>query len=76
MEEEYLNSLGILSKDECKRIWDNHRGSINQAAYVLGAFRREFSDAHGTQKASPELVQKAIDCAVFIIRSISGIKFE
>ncbi len=65
--------ISSLKADEINKIWNNHRGAVNQAAYVLGAFRREYSDAHGVQNAEPELVQRAIDCAVFIIRSIGGL---
>lgn len=59
-----------IDHDEVKRIWENHKKSVSQAAYVLGAFRRELSDVHGERKSSPSVIQKAIDCAVFIIRSI------
>lgn len=59
-----------IDHDEVKRIWENHKKSISQAAYVLGAFRRELSDVHGERKSSPSAIQKAIDCAIFIIRSI------
>jgi hypothetical protein len=41
---------------------------------VLGAFRREYSDAHGGQSAPAEFVQKSLDCAVFILRSFTGVK--
>lgn len=61
-----------LLADEVSRIWHNYRGAISQAGYVLGAFRREFSDAHGAQDSPPHLVQSALDCAVFILRSLSG----
>jgi hypothetical protein len=72
LESEFQAPLSSLSAEETKRIWNNHYGSVNQAAYVLSAFRREFSDVHGVQSAAPELVQRAIDCAVFIVRSIGG----
>ncbi len=58
---------------EVKLIWENHKKSVGQAAYVLGAFRREYSDAHGQQNAPREFVQKSLDCAVFILRSFGGI---
>lgn len=59
-----------VEEGEVRRIWENLRGAINQAAYVLGAFRREFSDVHGTNQAPPSVVQQALNCAVFIIRSL------
>ncbi len=73
LEAEYKTSLNGLTDNDSNRIWENHRGSINQAAYVLGAFRREYSDVHGVQSAAPKLVQRTIDCAVFIIRSIGDL---
>ena len=73
LETEYKAPLNAISNEEIKRIWNNHRGSVNHAAYILGAFRREYSDVHGAQEAAPELVQRAIDCAVFVIRSIGGV---
>jgi hypothetical protein len=59
-----------INADDLRRIWNNYRGSMNQAAYVLGSFRRHISDAHGTENCTSELVQKALDCATFILRSI------
>jgi hypothetical protein len=73
LESEFKAPISSLKPDEIKKIWNNHRGAVNQAAYVLGAFRRGYSDAHGVQNAEPELVQRAIDCAVFIIRSIGSL---
>lgn len=62
----------VVAANEVKLIWENHKKAVSQAAYVLGAFRREYSDAHGAQKAPAEFVQKSLDCAVFILRSFSG----
>ena len=59
--------------NEIKLIWENHKKSVSQAAYVLGAFRRNYSDAHGQQNAPREFVQRSLDCAVFILRSFCGI---
>jgi len=70
LEVEFQDPLHNLSEEERIRIWNNHYGSVNQAAYVLGAFRREFSDVHGVRNAAPQIVQRAIDCAVFIVRTI------
>ena len=71
LERDYLASLSGLAPDKANTLWQNHKGSVNQAAYVLGAFRREYSDVHGQQHAPPALVQRALDCAVFIVRSIA-----
>lgn len=70
LEEEYQGSLISLDANTAKLIWQNHRGSVNQAAYILGAFRRDFSDVHGEQNAPSTLVQRSLDCAVFIVRSM------
>jgi len=72
MKHEYISPLKAsnLPADEIKRLWNNHRGAVNQAAYILGAFRRECADVHGARKAPPELIQKALDCAVFIVRAL------
>lgn len=68
-----LNAKGVAT-GEVKLIWENHKKAVSQAAYVLGAFRREYSDSHGAQKAPAEFVQKSLDCAVFILRSFSGVQ--
>lgn len=73
LEGEFKAPLSSLATEERNRIWNNQHGAIKQAAYVLGSFRREYSDVHGAQNALPELVQRAIDCAVFIIRSIGNL---
>lgn len=62
-----------LSGEEVAQIWHNYHRAINQAAYVLGAFRREYSDVHGAKDPPRQLVQSALDCAVFILRSLNGI---
>jgi hypothetical protein len=61
---------GGLADVEVERIWQNLKGSVNQAAYVLAAFRREISDVHGSANASTALVQRSLDSAIFILRSL------
>jgi len=73
LESEFKAPLSSLDADEKNRIWHNHYGAVNQAAYVLGSFRRNYSDVHGVQNAEPQLIQRAIDCAVFVVRSIGGL---
>jgi len=74
-EAEYCEPLqrSGVRPEEVKLIWENHKKSISQAAYVLAAFRREYSDAHGQQNAPTEFVQKSLDCAIYILRSFSGL---
>lgn len=62
-----------LEEQEVNRIWQNYKGSINQAAYVLGSFRRNASDVHGLSDCSAALVRHAIDCGTFIIQSITSV---
>jgi hypothetical protein len=75
LEADYCKPLSMkgVAANEVKLIWENHKKAVSQAAYVLGAFRREYSDAHGDQNAPAEFVQKSLDCAVFILRSFSGV---
>ena len=61
-----------IEEQEVTRIWQNYKGSVNQAAYVLGSFRRNASDVHGMSECSAALVRHAIDCGTFIIRSITS----
>jgi hypothetical protein len=63
-----------LAAEEIERLWQNFRQACNQAGYVLGSFRREFSDAHGPAPAPPSLIQRALDCAVFIVRGLVGLR--
>ena len=65
-------SVGGFAEEEAQRVWHNLRGAVNQAAYVLGAFRREISDVHGASSAAPAVVQRALDAAAFIVRSLLG----
>ena len=60
-----------IADAELNRMWQNYKGAVNQAAYVLGAFRRNASDVHGLSNCPPSLVRHAIDCGTFIIRSIT-----
>ncbi len=61
-----------VEEQEVIRIWQNYKGAVNQAAYVLGSFRRNTSDVHGMSECSAALVRHAIDCGTFIIRSITS----
>ena len=53
-------------------LWSNYRKAINQAAYVMGSFRRNASDVHGISTCPPEIIRHAIDCGTFIIRSLTS----
>lgn len=55
---------------EVNILWQNERGAVNQAAYVMARFRSNFSDAHGAQAASREMVQRALDIGTFLTRSL------
>lgn len=73
LQDSYLAPLhSRIAPDVANRLWKNHQGAVNQAGHVLGALRREFSDAHGGTETPRDLVQRGIDCAVFIVRSIAG----
>lgn len=76
-EQYYIESLieeGMTDK-EAQLLWNNHKKAVSQSGYVLGGFRRNFSDTHGEQKIfQKRLLQRAIDCAIFIIRSIITLK--
>ena len=72
-EQEYkeeFNGIDGIDDAELTRIWNNHKGAVNQAAFVLGSFRRNISDAHGPSECPRQFVQKALDCGIFILRSI------
>ncbi len=73
LEEGYLQPLCVagLEQDEAKRVWENHRKAVSQAAYVLGSYRRQFSDVHGKAQPPQPFAQAALDCAVFILRSFT-----
>lgn len=61
-----------VSEAELNRMWQNYRGALNQAAYVMGVLRRNASDVHGISNCPSGLVRHAIDCGTFIIRSITS----
>lgn len=63
---------GGIEEEESNRMWQNYKGAVNQAAFVLGALRRNASDVHGLPNCPPSLVRHAIDCGTFIIRSITS----
>lgn len=65
-----FDDIDSIGDDELTRIWCNHRSAVNQAAFVLGSFRRNISDAHGAKECPKQVVQKALDCGTFILRSI------
>lgn len=61
-----------MSPTEADLTWRGQERVVNGAADVLGAFRRNFSDAHGTGTASPELVQTALQSALYLINCLSS----
>jgi len=63
-----LKSNGV-NEDDCIKIWDHHKRSLNGASEVMAAFRRNFSDAHGIKATSPELVQIALNSAYYVLKS-------
>ena len=74
LEAAYRGRFGQMTNDgsEVNKLWQNYRGAINQAAYVMGSFRRNASDVHGVSGCPPELIRHAIDSGTFIIRSITS----
>ncbi len=66
-----LAAIGV-PQHEVERLWQNQRGAVNQAAYVLAVLRSRFSDAHGRQPAPREVVQRALDVGVFVTRNLLG----
>jgi hypothetical protein len=76
-ETEYKNQFkGIIQEKELNHLWNNHSKSISQAGYVLGSFRRHFSDVHGEKETNLKFVQISIDCAIYIIRNLLNIYKE
>jgi hypothetical protein len=65
-----------MESDEVKLVWNNHRQAVSQAAYVLGSFRRPFSDVHGGKEPPKYLARPALDCAIFILRSFSAVSWS
>lgn len=74
LEPAYRERFSQMTDDgaEVNKLWQNYRGAINQAAYVMGSFRRNASDVHGVSQCPPELIRHAIDSGTFIIRSITS----
>tara|TARA_R110000851_G_scaffold103567_7_gene220714 strand:+ start:3848 stop:4669 length:822 start_codon:yes stop_codon:yes gene_type:complete len=74
LEGAYKARFGQITDDnsDVNKLWQNYKGSINHAAYVMGAFRRNASDVHGVSDCPPEVIRHAIDCGTFIIRSITS----
>ncbi|KAA0578211.1 hypothetical protein [Azospirillum sp. Sh1] len=63
---------GQVAAREIDQLWHWQSKAVQQAAEVLGSYRRNFSDAHGAKAASPAIVQQAIDCAVFVVRAFEA----
>ena len=64
-----LKSHGI-STPNADLLWSNLSKSISQAGYVLGAYRREFADVHGSKELDSIISQRTLDTAIFIIRNL------
>jgi hypothetical protein len=64
-----LFSGGVLSSSDIGQMWHHQLKSVEQAGEVLGRLR-QLSDAHGLPEvpASAPALQRAIDCAAYIVR--------
>jgi len=60
-----------IDKNKTKILWDNQKRAISGAGYVLGEFRREYSDVHGHISVPPRLAQIAMDNCLYIIKTFS-----
>jgi hypothetical protein len=63
-----------MPEGDVRLVRENHSKAITQAGYVLGAFRRNYADVHGVTSAPRELVQHALDAAVFVLRGFVGLR--
>ncbi len=73
-EADFKTQIGVVITDEGERqrTWQSHKKSITYTANVLGAYRRNASDAYGQlTMTSPQLVQDAIDKSLYILRCLS-----
>ena len=61
-------ALIAMDADERRRTWQAQDRAVNGAADVLGAYRRNYADAHGAKPADDRIVQAALHAAVFLIR--------
>lgn len=59
-----------MDVEEINRVWNNQKSAASNAAYVLAAFRRQYADVHGVKVAPKQFVQRAFDCATFIIKNL------
>lgn len=78
-ENDYKNFLlknGKIDSKEIDLIWNNYKKSISNSAYVVGAFRREFSDVHGNIRndLDTNIVQNCLDNANHIFSALINLK--
>jgi hypothetical protein len=71
LEAQFRRRLGTMPAKEADLAWGGHQRAVNGAADVLGAFRRNFSDAHGVGTADAQLVQTALQSALFVINCLA-----
>lgn len=72
LESRFRTSLVGMSPAEADRSWSGQHRAVNGAADVLGAFRRNYSDAHGAGSGDPGLVQMALHSALFVVYSLTN----
>jgi len=60
-----------IDKNKTKILWDNQKKAISSAGYVLGEFRREYSDVHGHISVPPKLAQIAMNNCLYIIKTFN-----
>ena len=72
LEANFRARLAGMSTSEADLAWKGQQRAVNGAADVLGAVRRNYSDAHGVGSADPGLVQTALHSALFLVYSLTG----
>ena len=71
LESAFRGRLVGMSLPEAELTWAGRQRSVNGAADVLGAYRRNFADAHGSGSANPKLVQDALESALFLVNCLT-----
>ena len=51
-------------------LWTAQDKAVNKAAYILGSFRRHYSDTHGPAPAKAAFVQIALNSALFLVHNL------
>ena len=68
---QFQEALKEIEPSVVKAVWEAQRRAVNGAAEVVGRYRNEYGDPHGSGPGQPALVPAALNSALFLVDALN-----